>query len=54
MNFKQNRITSPATEGQGSGIAGAGKTCQPALKQQGEGFYAKGLWIHEKATRSTG
>lgn len=46
MNFKQNRFTNPASQGQGPGIAGARKTCQAALGQQSEGFYAKGLWNH--------
>lgn len=42
MNIKHSR-TLNKTDLQGPGIAGAGKTCQPALRQQSEDFYAKGL-----------
>lgn len=42
MNIKHSR-TLNKTDLQGPGIAGAGKTRQPALRQQGEDFYAKGL-----------
>lgn len=43
MNFKQNQHINPAAQGQGCGIAGVGETCQAALRQQGEGFNARGL-----------
>ena len=46
MNFKQNWPVSPAAQGQGPGIAGAGKEGQTALRPQSEGFDAKGLWNH--------
>lgn len=42
MNIKHSR-TLNKTDLQGPGIAGAEKTRQPALRQQGEDFYAKGL-----------
>lgn len=53
MNFKQNQLVTPATQGQGPGSAGAGKTCQAALRQQGKGFNAKELWNQQEAGGST-
>lgn len=53
MNFKQNQLVTPAMQGQGPGSAGAGKTCQAALRQQGKGFNAKELWNQQEAGGST-
>lgn len=53
MNFKQNQLINPATQGAGAWHCWGRKASQAALRQQGKGFNAKGLWNQQETTGST-